>query len=1126
MAQLEYKSVFGLELQSNSFQVREGSLETAENIVITQDNIYKKRRGQKDFVDPSPTIVRRLVQYGGKLIGLCNSSVEVYNQGVDGEYSSTTTLTNDVGLTFTISGYPRAIESNGNLYFTTDGGILKLESTTGVVLRAGIAKALDIEIFRQVTMPYEAYFKPDSQVGYKVVFYRKDANQNKIVGSPSQLAIATNPISATSKAYVVAATTATVTSAAHGMSGSLWIYIKNASSIPDGTYYINIVDANTFTLTVPSGTANGTLSWGRYVQNKLRFTTPTNLRTTEYVYQIYRTDSTATADIEPDESTLQLVDEANLVASDLPTSSGGVGFVTYYDTTLDILRQGYLYTNPNTGEGRGAAEANEVPPTATDIELFKNHVFYSNCQTFYRLPFNLLASDSVTMPDGAQFTIKNTSGATTRIFQAYASAIRRNFLSTDVNTGTEQITINAHGFITGDPIIFSTAGVLPTGLVISTVYFVINVSTNVIEVASTYANAIAVTPINLTAAGSGTSTVFSSPKVGNKSVQASNVVSALNLVTVTYNGHGFSTGDFIAVVEAVGATEIQDSVAVRGEYVITVVNQTQFTFVVSGTPAAIASLTFYGTKTAAGVRMFYAGQSDVAGSTGVPTVSIAINDTSRAIVKAINTDASKVNNAFYVSGSDDVPGKMILESTGTTTSFYVNAITSAIIDTFLPSIPTTGVLIAGVRDDEQGVIYVAKLLQPEAAPIYGKISVGTKSSAILRDKALRDSMIVLKKEGAYRINGSSIDTFVATILDSTVSIIASDSVAVLNNQVYCLSQQGVVAVSETAANIVSRPIEPLLTAIFGKIAMGGEATAFGGTAIAGQDLVEANTHAVGYESERLYILSTLSPQSSVTDVVYVYNQITQAWSTRNDLFDHGSIKPADDRLYLIDTENLISRERKNNNLLDFSEGEMSVTVLTTPTTLTATLAVVGGTPEVGDVLVVNNVINQIINIVGSGASAIYTFAAPYSFIVGSTGTIYVSITSTIKTSPIHGGKTTTLKQFSEFQAVYRNVSSLSRLTISFISDSQAGSSETPWVDASSTGGWGNLPWGNFPWGLERGINTDYESGAAQPIRLYLPLEVQRSTWIQCVMVHTAAAEPIMLQSFALTAREYGQRTTK
>lgn len=1049
MPQIEHKAVFGLELQSNSFQVHEGSLEVAENIIVSQDNIYKKVRGQKTFVDPSPVELVTMTEYQDKLVGICSDRVQIYNQAAaTGEYTSTSTLTNDTGVTVAVSDYSRVTQSNGNAYFTSDNGAMKLESYTGKVFHSGIAKALDLECFRTVTNTYETYLKPDSQVGYKVVFLRKDANQNTVIGTPSQMAVVTNALTQTAKSYSVSGTTVTVTATSHGIAiptppgtypFNVWLYIKNATGhgIVDLAYLASVTDANTFTFTVPTGadnTGTRTLDWGQFKQAKIRFTTPTPLKTTEYAYQVYRTDASAVISIDPDESTLQLVDEVNLVASDLPTDVSGVGFVTYYDTTADTLRQGYLYNNPNTGEGRGVAENNEVPPTSTDIELFKNHVFYANCQTFYRLPLNLLASDSVTMPSGAKFTIKNTGGATTRTFTAYTTG-------------------------------------------------------------------------------------------GNLSVTSSSVLVALNTVTVTYANHGLANLDTIAIIEAVNSSEVQDSVAVRAIKQITYIDANNFSFTVTGTPSAIAHLSFFGLFNAAGERMFYAGQSDVTGTTGLSTLATAIDATSRAIVKAINMDASKVCNAFYVSSVDDVPGKMVLESTGTSTSFYVNSLSSAIVDTFLPSIPLSGTTVAGTRDDERGVIYISKYLEPESCPIYGKIFVGSKADPILRIKALRDSLIVLKKSGgAYRINGSSIDTFVATILDSTVSCVASDSVVVLNNQVFTLTEQGVCAISETAASIVSRQIEPVLTAIVGKVQT--TVTVPPDSPSVGTDLVELNTHGIAYESERLYMLSTMTPQSEETDVVYIYNFITNAWSTRNDPFFTGFVKPSDNHLYLNDLDNVISRERKNNDKLDFTGAQFNVTVLTTPSTTTATLSISGGTASIGDVLVINSIINRITDITVSGGTTTYTFAVTFSFAASDTGILYKSITSTIRTSPIHGGQVSSWKQFSELQATYRYAGSVSRMTMNFISDSQAGTVDTLWISQSTSGGWGNEPWGNFPWGLEEGIDTVYSSSQAQPIRIYVPLEMQRSTFLQCIFTHDVAAEPIMLQSIALTARPYGQRTTR
>lgn len=74
------------------------------------------------------------------------------------------------------------------------------------------------------------------------------------------------------------------------------------------------------------------------------------------------------------------------------------------------------------------------------------------------------------------------------------------FTDTDVNTGSDVITITGHGFLTGTGILLTSSSP-PAPLVTNTVYYVITLTVNTIQLATTYANAIAGTPINLTTAG-------------------------------------------------------------------------------------------------------------------------------------------------------------------------------------------------------------------------------------------------------------------------------------------------------------------------------------------------------------------------------------------------------------------------------------------------------------------------------------------------------------------------------------------------------------------------------------------------------------------------------------------------
>lgn len=83
----------------------------------------------------------------------------------------------------------------------------------------------------------------------------------------------------------------------------------------------------------------------------------------------------------------------------------------------------------------------------------------------------------------------------------------KTFASTDVSTVNDTATITGHGFSTGDKFQLTTSGALPTGLSTSTDYFAIVVDANTIGFASSLANALIGTKIDLTGVGSGTNTV-------------------------------------------------------------------------------------------------------------------------------------------------------------------------------------------------------------------------------------------------------------------------------------------------------------------------------------------------------------------------------------------------------------------------------------------------------------------------------------------------------------------------------------------------------------------------------------------------------------------------------------------
>jgi len=232
----------------------------------------------------------------------------------------------------------------------------------------------------------------------------------------------------------------------------------------------------------------------------------------------------------------------------------------------------------------------------------------------------------------------------------------------------------------------------------------------------------------------------------------------------------------------------------------------------------------------------------------------------------------------------------------------------------------------------------------------------------------------------------------------------------------------------------------------------------------------------------------------------------------------------DNKFYYISTDNKIYQERKAGNRLDYCGQDYAATILTVPSITTVTMSVVGATPAVGDIFVETSttVVNRIVSISGSTI----TFARAHGLSASDTGRLYQGISSEIITSPLVGAPSSQWKQFSEFQIHFRNVQAMSRMICSFINDSTSGSAETTWTNQSGSGGWGDLPWGDFPWGLEEGINLQFDTSPAQIMRTYIPLNASRGTFIKAYLIHSAAAENMLIQAMAYTARVYGQRVTR
>lgn len=593
--------------------------------------------------------------------------------------------------------------------------------------------------------------------------------------------------------------------------------------------------------------------------------------------------------------------------------------------------------------------------------------------------------------------------------------------------------------------------------------------------------------------GSTTRQYFFRTGVGNSTARGA--ASGTTTITVTYAAHGLLNGDTVYISNVAGTVP-------EGPYVISGVAANTFQFTSTGNTAT--ALDFQGVTNTGG---FYIAQLiNGAGSAG-------IDATARGIVKAIDRDPSSLIYANYASTPAGIPGAMIFQAKGFGTAFSFDADSVSSGQAFSPALPDSfisGQQVTSVNNVLPNVIFSSKIGEPESVPIVNSLPIGKKNYAIQRIVALRDCCIVIKEDGIFRLDGDSVNNFVSTILDSTVFCLVPQSVGLIDNTVMMLANQGVVKISSSAVQIVSYNIEQVIRPILGAATL------------------VASTSAVTYESERLYLLTTLAPNTTTASTVYCYNTLSNCWTTWDTLFINGIVGPVD-KLFLISTNNAIAKERKNQNKLDYTAQDSAITIVSVAANGLSAVVTAAFIPQANDIIVAADTISRIKTVFGSGGTYTVSFYQQTNLTAAASARYYAKYVSTIKFAPFHGGQVNRMKQFAQFQLHMRD-NGASLFDVSFSNDT-FGSSETVTWDAISTGissqgGWGFSPWGLFPWGQDSGINLTYITQPGPIVRTYVPRFAQRSTFIQAMLTHAAAGERLGIQEIAYSVRGYGERVSK
>lgn len=193
----------GLNISPNILELPAGSLVEANNIIIRRDDIVESRRGFNLYgteLPDSEERVKQLFTYKQRILRHYGSKIQYQNGTTNDGIVNFSTFSNDFSETET-GLRVKSIEANGNFYFTTSDGIKKISAATGDQLSsvsitpAGVPKAIDLQATLLTTIgDQESFFTQNGVVAYRVLWGKKDAANNLILGAPSESVQVYNPL--------------------------------------------------------------------------------------------------------------------------------------------------------------------------------------------------------------------------------------------------------------------------------------------------------------------------------------------------------------------------------------------------------------------------------------------------------------------------------------------------------------------------------------------------------------------------------------------------------------------------------------------------------------------------------------------------------------------------------------------------------------------------------------------------------------------------------------------------------------------------------------------------------------------------------------------------------------------
>jgi len=211
--------------------------------------------------------------------------------------------------------------------------------------------------------------------------------------------------------------------------------------------------------------------------------------------------------------------------------SGAIANITVTNgqvTNVELVKGGTSYEfndtlSANSANIGGTGTGFEIDVLKVETRLYVNLV--GSLSKFSATPS---APEFISDADSQEFEIENLASSVQKLFDAQDTGA-----GGDVNYATSQITISAHGFSSGDPILYNSSINTPIGsLTNNTVYWVNVVNANTIELFNNYSSGVKIN--------------FGLSSTGTHSFLRSTVETSVNRITIP--GHNLTTGRAVKIV--------------------------------------------------------------------------------------------------------------------------------------------------------------------------------------------------------------------------------------------------------------------------------------------------------------------------------------------------------------------------------------------------------------------------------------------------------------------------------------------------------------------------------------------------------------------------------------------------